>query len=84
MDASARVTMKDAAKCDKRRERQISENQENAERILHFRISILEYVYFRRVAYKCFERLWLDSEFSDLVFCPRKALLCVSDETSLC
>ena len=37
MDASARVTMKDAAKCDKRREWQNSENQENAERILHFR-----------------------------------------------
>ena len=36
MDASARVTMKDAAKCDKRRERQNSENQKNAERILHF------------------------------------------------
>ena len=36
MDASARVTMKDAAKCDKRREWQNSENQENAERILHF------------------------------------------------
>ena len=34
MDASARVTMKDAAKCDKRREWQNSENQENAERIL--------------------------------------------------
>jgi hypothetical protein len=38
MDASARVTMKDAAKCDKRRERQISEDQENAERILHFKV----------------------------------------------
>ena len=36
MDASARVTMKEAAKCDKRRERQNSENQQNAERILHF------------------------------------------------
>ena len=36
MDASARVTMKDAAKCDKRREWQNSVNQENAERILHF------------------------------------------------
>ena len=36
MDASARVTMKDAAKCDKRREWQNSENQQNAERILHF------------------------------------------------
>ena len=36
MDASARVTMKDAAKCDKRREWQNSANQENAERILHF------------------------------------------------
>ena len=38
MDASARVTMKDAAKCDKRREWQNSENQENAERILHLQI----------------------------------------------
>ena len=38
MDASARVTMKDAAKCDKRREWQNSENQENAERILHFQV----------------------------------------------
>ena len=36
MDASARVTMKDAAKCDKRREWQNSANQKNAERILHF------------------------------------------------
>ena len=36
MDASARISMKDAAKCDKRREWQNSENQENAERILHF------------------------------------------------
>ena len=36
MDASARVTMKDAAKCDKRCEWQNSANQENAERILHF------------------------------------------------
>ena len=39
MDASARVTMKDAAKCDKRREWQNSENQENAERILHFQVT---------------------------------------------
>ena len=38
MDASARVTMKDAAKCDKRREWQNSENQENAERILQFQV----------------------------------------------
>ena len=38
MDASARVTMKDAAKCDKRREWQNSENQENAERTLHFQV----------------------------------------------
>ena len=36
MDPSARVTMKDAAKCDKRCEWQNSANQENAERILHF------------------------------------------------
>jgi len=36
MDASARISMKDAAKCDMRREWQNSENQENAERILHF------------------------------------------------
>ena len=39
MDASARVTMKDAAKCDKRRERQNSENQKNAERILHSQVT---------------------------------------------
>ena len=39
MDASARVTMKDAAKCDKRREWQNSVNQENAERILHFQVT---------------------------------------------
>ena len=38
MDASARISMKDAAKCDKRRERQNSENQQNAERILHFQV----------------------------------------------
>ena len=39
MDASARVTMKDAANCDKRRDWQNSENQENAERILHFQVT---------------------------------------------
>ena len=38
MDASARVTMKDAAKCDKRCEWQNSANQENAERILHSQV----------------------------------------------
>ena len=38
MDPSARVTMKDAAKCDKRCEWQNSANQENAERILHFQV----------------------------------------------
>ena len=37
MDASARVTMKDAAKCDKHCELQNSVNQQNFERILHFR-----------------------------------------------
>ena len=36
MDVSARTTMKDAAKCDKRCEWQNSANQEKAERILHF------------------------------------------------
>ena len=35
MDASARGTMKDAAKCDKHCEWQNSANQKNAERILH-------------------------------------------------
>ena len=35
MDVSAQVTMKDAAKCDKRCEWQNSANQEKAERILH-------------------------------------------------
>ena len=39
MDASARVTMKDAAKCDKRREWQNSANQENAERTLHSQVT---------------------------------------------
>ena len=34
MDVSAQVTMKDAAKCDKRCEWQNSANQEKAERIL--------------------------------------------------
>ena len=38
MDPSARVTMKDAAKCDKRCEWQNPANQENAERILHFQV----------------------------------------------
>ena len=37
MDASARVTMKDAAKCDKHCELQNSVNQQNPERILCFR-----------------------------------------------
>ena len=36
MDVSARTTMKDAAKCDKRCEWQNSANQKKAERILHF------------------------------------------------
>ena len=36
MDVSAQVTMKDAAKCDKRCEWQNSANQENVERILHY------------------------------------------------
>jgi len=36
LDVSARTTMKDAAKCDKRCEWQNSANQENAERILRF------------------------------------------------
>ena len=36
MDVSAQATMKDAAKCDKHCEWQISVNQQNAERILHF------------------------------------------------
>ena len=39
MDASAQVTMKDAAKCDKRREWQNSANQENAERTLHSQVT---------------------------------------------
>ena len=39
MDASARVTMKDAAKCDKRCEWQNPANQENAERILRFQVT---------------------------------------------
>ena len=39
MDVSAQVTMKDAAKCDKRCEWQNSANQENVERILHFRFT---------------------------------------------
>ena len=38
MDVSAQVTMKDAAKCDKRCEWQNSANQKNAERILHFQV----------------------------------------------
>ena len=38
MDPSARVTMKDAAKCDKLCDWQISANQQNAERILHFQV----------------------------------------------
>ena len=38
MDVSAQATMKDAAKCDKHCEWQISVNQQNAQRILHFQI----------------------------------------------
>ena len=49
MDASARVTMKDAAKCDKRREWQNSVNQENAERILRFWVTPAEHVCFRAI-----------------------------------
>ena len=39
MDVSAHVTMKDAAKCDRRCEWQNSANQENAERILRFEVN---------------------------------------------
>ena len=39
VDVSAQVTMKDAAKCDKRCEWQNSANQENVERILHFQVT---------------------------------------------
>ena len=39
MDVSAQVTMKDAAKCDKRCEWQNSANQKNVERTLHFFLS---------------------------------------------
>ena len=39
MDVSAQVTMKDAAKCDRRCEWQNSANQENAERILRFQVN---------------------------------------------
>ena len=39
MDVSARTTMKDAAKCDKRCEWQNSANQKKAERILRFQDS---------------------------------------------
>ena len=39
MDASARITKKDAATCDKRCEWQSSANQENVERILHSRVT---------------------------------------------
>ena len=38
MDVSARITMKDAANCDKRCEWQNSANQENAERILRLKV----------------------------------------------
>ena len=38
MDVSARTTMKDAAKCDKRCEWQNSANQKKAERILRFQV----------------------------------------------
>ena len=39
MDVSARATMKDAAKCDKRCEWQNSANQKKAERILHSQVT---------------------------------------------
>ena len=50
MDPSAQITMKDAAKCDKRCEWQNSANQENAERILRFQVvpesmSVSEHLY---------------------------------------
>ena len=49
MDASARISMKDAAKCDKHCEWQNFENQQNAERILHFwvtpKVCLLQGVY---------------------------------------
>jgi hypothetical protein len=41
MNALAQITMKDAAKCDKRCEWQNSANQENAERILHLRVTLV-------------------------------------------
>ena len=39
MDLSAQLSMKDAAKCDRRCEWQNSANQENVERILHFQVT---------------------------------------------
>ena len=66
MDPSARVTMKDAAKCDKRCEWQNPANQENAERILRFQVvpesmSVSEHLF-------CYEIVRCDSSPLGFVF----------------
>jgi hypothetical protein len=58
MDASARISMKDAAKCDKLCEWQNFENQQNAERILHFQVIPESISAFRAlILYYCQNRL---------------------------
>ena len=77
MDVSARTTMKDAAKCDKRCEWQNFANQENAERILRFQVIPESMsVSGRSYCYAFNSR----SYFGD---CELSAPLCVSDEKSV-
>ena len=64
MDASARISMKDAAKCDKLCEWQNFENQQNAERILHFQVIPESISAFRALILYCNQ----NCNFSELYF----------------
>ena len=69
MDASARISMKDAAKCDKLCEWQNFENQQNAERILHFQVIPESISAFRALILYCSQDCKLSRLYSDSRFC---------------
>jgi hypothetical protein len=70
MDVSARTTMKDAAKCDKRCEWQNSANQKKAERILHFRDPPESMLVSERLHFNVTKRCWIRPlSFVDVLVC---------------
>ena len=71
MDASARISMKDAAKCDKLCKWQNFESQQNAERILHFQFIAESISAFRALILYCDQ----NCRFSDLHFDWRLCVL---------